>query len=266
MGTGTPIWAQEGVALDSTGDIVADSLGQRMIDAQAAVATIDTEIGDIQTDTTALLVDTAALIVDVADVQTDTTAILVDTGAIETETDKIDQAVVDGLTGTENSLAYKVHAVENHHHSRERWWGALAGPTETNAIEANVTRPFAATSGNDTWGAAIPILGTADDPTDGIGIQFDLHRLFITDLDNETDAWRLRIIQGTGTSAAAISAGQWTEVMLQSNAVPGNRAGGTPVEIQTNRQDVGIRCWAQVWNDSVGEVLSFFYGVHGYVG
>ena len=265
MGIGTPIWPIEGVELDSTGDIVADSLAQRVIDAQAAIATIDTEVGDIQIDTTAILVDTAALIVDVADVQTDTTAILADTLAIESETDKIDQAIVDGLTGTEDSLAYKISGIQTHHHSRERWWGALAGPTETNAIEANVTRPFAATSGADTWGAAIPILGTADDPTVGL-VKFDLHRLLITDLDDETDAWRLRIIFGTGTSGDAITAGQWTEVMVQSNAVPGNRAGGTPIDIRTNRKDVGIKAWAQAWNDTTGEVLSFFYGVHGYAG
>ena len=180
-------------------------------------------------------------------------------------TNKIDNFAVDGLVGTEDSLAYKVNAIQNHNHSRERWWGAVAVPDETNAIEANVTRPFAAISGNDTWGAAIPILGTADDPTVGLA-KFDLHRLLITDLDNETDAWRLRIIFGTGTSGDAITAGQWTEVMLQSNAVPGNRAGGTPIEIQTNRKDVGIKCWAQSWNDTTGEILSFFYGVHGYAG
>ncbi len=180
-------------------------------------------------------------------------------------TNKIDDLAVDGLVGTEDSLAYKVNAIQNHNHSRERWWGAVAVPDETNAIEANVTRPFAAISGNDTWGAAIPILGIADDPTVGLA-KFDLHRLLITDLDNETDAWRLRIIFGTGTSGDAITAGQWTEVMLQSNAVPGNRAGGTPIEIQTNRKDVGIKCWAQSWNDTTGEILSFFYGVHGYAG
>ncbi len=180
-------------------------------------------------------------------------------------TNKIDNFAVDGLVGTEDSLAYKVNAIQNHNHSRERWWGAVAVPDETNAIEANVTRPFAAISGNDTWGAAIPILGIADDPTVGLA-KFDLHRLLITDLDNETDAWRLRIIFGTGTSGDAITAGQWTEVMLQSNAVPGNRAGGTPIEIQTNRKDVGIKCWAQSWNDTTGEILSFFYGVHGYAG
>lgn len=238
MGTGTPIWPIEGVELDSTGDIVADSLGQRMIDAEAAIAAVQGDITSIESK------------IDL----------------IDAETDKIDQAVVDGLAGVEDSLAYKVAEIEHHLHSRERWWGAVAVPDETNAIEANVTRPFAATSGNDDWGAAIPILGTADDPTDGLGVKFDLHLLLITDLDSETDPWRLRIIVGTGTSADAISAGDWSEVMVEANAVPGNRAGGTPLIVQNVRADVGIKCWAQSWNDTTGEILSFFYGVHGYAG
>ncbi len=265
MGIGTPIWPIEGVELDSTGDIVADSLGQRIIDAQAAIVTIDTEVGGIQTDTTAILVDTVAILVDTAALLVDTAAILVDTAAIETETDKIDSAAVDGLTGVEDSLAYMVEKIVQHLHARERWWGAVAVPDETNAIEVNVDRPFAATSGANTWGAAIPILGTADDPTVGFA-KFDLHRLLIVDLDDETDAWRLRIISGTGTSADAITAGDWTEIMVQSNAVPGNRAGGTPFNLQMPGQDVGTKCWAQSWNDTNNEVLSFFYGAHGYVG
>ena len=237
MGTGTPIWPIEGVELDSTGDIVADSLGQRMIDAEAAIAAVQGDITSIESK------------IDL----------------IDAETDKIDQAVVDGLTGTADSLAYKVAGIETHLHSRERWWGAVAVPDETNAIEANVTRPFAATSGNDTWGAAIPILGTADDPTVGL-VKFDLHRLLITDIDADTTPWRVRIITGTGTSAAAIGAGDWTETMVIANAVPGNRAGGTPIDIQSLRHDVGVKCWCSVWNDTAGEILSFFYGVHGYVG
>lgn len=190
---GTPIWALEGVALDSTGDLVAGSL--------AAVAqTIETE----------------------------------------------------------------VHEVEKHLHSRGRYWGAVAVPDETNAIEANVNRPFAATSGNNTWGTAIPICGTGDVPVPAGLIKFDAHRLLITDLDDDTTPWRIRFIYGTGTSADAITAGQWSEEMIITNAVPGNRAGGVPLDFQMPRVDVGAKMWCQVWNDTNGEVLSFFWGAHGY--
>jgi len=54
--------------------------------------------------------------------------------------------------------------------------------------------------------------------------------------------------------------------MAMSNAVPGNRAGGSPVDVIMRREGVGIKLWVQVWNDTNGEELSFFWGAHGYAG
>jgi len=197
------------------------------------------------------------------------TALLPDAGALTSildETNKIDEAATDGLVGVGNSLAYRVHEIEKHLHSRGRYWGALAAPDETNAIEANVNRPFVAVSGNNTWGTAIPICGVDDVPVPTGLVKFDAHRLLVTDLDDDTTPWRIRFIYGTGTSAAAISAEQWSEEMIESNAVPGNRAGGTPLDFQMPRVDVGSKMWCQVWNDTDLEELSFFWGAHGYAG
>jgi len=211
---------------------------------------------------TAILEDTNELQVDWTD--GGRLDLLID--AIKAATDKIDGAAVDGLTGTNNSLAYKVHENEKHFHGRGRWWGAVGAPDETNAIAATVTVPFVATSGDDTWGTAIPICGTSDNPVLSADVKFDAHRLLVTDLDNDTSPWRVRIIYGTGTSAAAIAADQWSEVMTIANAVPGNRAGGAPVDVMMPRVNVGEKCWVQVWNDTNGEMLSFFWGAHGYAG
>jgi len=214
-----------------------------------------------QADTAALLA--LAIAIDAV------TALIPDAGvmnSISDETDKIDAAVTDGLTGTNNSLAYRVHEVEKHLHSRGRYWGAVAVPDETNAIEANVNRPFTATSGNNTWGTAIPICGTDDVPVPSGLVKFDAHRLLVTDLDDDTTPWRIRFIYGTGTSGAAITAEQWSEEMITTNTVPGNRAGGVPLDFQMPRRDVGDKLWCQVWNDTNGEILSFFWGAHGYVG
>ena len=185
---------------------------------------------------------------------------------VKAETDKIDGAATDGLLGVSNSLDYRVNELERHFHNVERWWGAVAAPDETNAIEANVNRPFVATSGNNTWGTAIPICGAGDNPVLATDAKFDIHRLLITDLDDDTSPWRVRIIWGSGTSADAITAGQWSEIMAMSNAVPGNRAGGSPVDVIMRREGVGIKLWVQVWNDTNGEELSFFWGAHGYAG
>jgi len=184
---------------------------------------------------------------------------------VKAETDKIDSAATLGLAGTSNSLAYRIMELERHFHNVERWWGALGAPDETNAIAATVTVPFVATSGNNTWGTAIPICGTGDNPVLATDTKYDIHRLLITDLDDDTSPWRVRIIWGTGTSGDAITAGQWSEMMVMSNAVPGNRAGGSPVDVIMRRENVGVKLWVQVWNDTNGEELSFFWGAHGYV-
>lgn len=155
--------------------------------------------------------------------------------------------------------------IERHLHALERWWGAVAVPDEADAIEANVNRPFAAASGDNTWGVAIPILGTNDNPVLATDTLFDPHRVLVVDLDDDTTPWRLRFIYGTGTSADAINDGQWSEIMIVANAIPGNRAGGYPSDIIMCRHAVGIKMWAQAWNDTDGEVLDFFYGCHGYI-
>lgn len=223
-------WALEGAAIGE-GDEVANSLAARILLIQAGV-------------------------IDPADL-----------ASVLAYTEKIDDAAADGLAGTANSLAYMIKELERHFHNRERWWGSNGAATETNAIAATVTAPFVATSGNNTWGAAIPICGAADSPVPSPDdAKFDCHRVFVTDLSNNTTTWRLRIIWGTGTSADAIAAGQWTEMMLMSNAVPGNRAGGMPIDVIMRRVDVGAKLWAQCWNVTNALTMSFLWGAHGYSG
>lgn len=173
-------------------------------------------------------------------------------------------ATINAIIATLNEILEEVEETDQHFHNLERWWGATADPTETNAIAATVTNDFTAMSGNDDWGAAIPILGTADDPTPNGQLIFDAHRVIATDLDADTTLWRFRIIYGYGTSAAAIIAGQWTEVPIITIAVPGNRAGGVASNIKMFPLPIGIKLWTQVWNDTNGEVLSFQWGAHGY--
>lgn len=190
-----------------------------------------------------------------------------DITAIKAVTDVIPDAGAMTSIAQESTLEdveEEVEEIEQHFHNVERWWGSNGAATETNAIAATVTAPFQATSGNDTWGTAISILGTADNPVLSGQATFDCRRVLITDIDDDTTPWRMRIIWGSGTSAAAIAAGQWTEAMLIANAVPGNRAGGTPEEIRMPNIAIGLKLWAQSWNDSVGEVLSFFWAAHGY--
>lgn len=176
---------------------------------------------------------------------------------------KIDDLAVAGLEGVENSLAYKAHEIETHLHSRTRRWGAVAFPDETNAIAATVTVPFVAVSGNDDWGAAIPICGTADVPVPTGNVKFDAGYIFVTDTDHATP-YKIRIIYGTGTSAAAIIAEQWSEEMFITAAGP--FLSGTGVNFQMPRVDVGAKLWCSIWNENNLSEAHLFWGAHGYPG
>lgn len=183
--------------------------------------------------------------------------------SIESETDKIDSAAVDGLGGTEDSLAYLVGEIERHFHNRGRFWGSNGAATETNAIAATVGVPFVAVSGNNTWGTAIPICGTADDPTDGLGEKHDPHLILVVDTDHTTP-YRFRVIYGTGTSGDAITAGQWSEIMFLASGGPFDA--GVPAEMIMRRVDVGSKLWVQVWNATNGSNVDFYWGTHPYEG
>lgn len=229
----TEAWVHEKATI-GLGDEVANSLAARILLIQAALATLDTS-------------DLAAIKA--------VTDLLPDAGAL---TSIAQEATLEDVEA-------EVEEVERHLHGRHRFWGAVAVPDETNAIESNVDRPFAAASGNNDWGAAIPICGTGDSPAPlASDTYFDAHTILVTDMDDDTTPWKVRFIWGTTNSAAAIAAGDWSEEMVMSNAVPGNRAGGSPITFMMDRVTVGSKMWAQAWNDTNGEVLSFFYGAHGY--
>jgi len=127
-----------------------------------------------------------------------------------------------------------------------------------------VTRPFVAISGDNTWGDAIPIVGSADDPTAvGDDSYFDLHHILISDSADAT-VYLMRLIYGTGTSGNAISAGQYSELLF----LPGTGPKSTPVTINVPmpRVAVGQKVWVQVWNATNLSEIDFFWKCHGYPG
>lgn len=181
---------------------------------------------------------------------------------------KIDAAAVDGLTGTENSLGYKVHEIERHFHGRERWRGKLAVQTATDWAD-DVLTPFRAISGNNAYGGdpndEALVLGTADTPAIAGNTRFDLHRLMMVGASSST-AYKLRIVYGTGTLAAAITAGQYSEVMIMSDPA----AAQVPheiIEVMMPRGTCGsTQVWVQAWNATDNATIDFVVGFHEYEG
>jgi len=186
--------------------------------------------------------------------------------AYSPETQKIDKKAVDGLLGTNNSLAYKVHEIEKHFHNRERWMGQHASVSgEVNCGQTGTLTSFQTDAGNDTWGAAVCIIGTGDTPVIAGNAKFDLHRLDISDVENAANkiTHYIQIIYGTGTSADAITAGQYSEIIC----TPEKDGKTTPYDIIMPRVDDATKIWVRHWVDGVNTAtMDFYVGIHEYVG
>lgn len=189
--------------------------------------------------------------------------------SILNEVDKLDRSPVTGLTGTADSIGYKITEIEKHFHNAERWLGKKATQTATDWAEDTLT-PFVAISGLNSYGQDASdealVLGTGDTPNILGKVKFDPYRIYVSDLSSNT-VYKLRMSWGTGTMADAITAGQYSEVMIATSIATGNRSGGIPVDFRCPRLRCGTdKVWVQAWNESDNATCSFFIGLHEYDG
>lgn len=177
----------------------------------------------------------------------------------------IDSATTQGLAGVNNSLAYRVHEIERHLHSYERWMELAGTPAaETHRADAAGTGAgvFQIDAGNDTWGAWLQILGSSDTPVDGTAAKFDLHRILVT--ATERNAIYVLQIGFGATGAASLTADSYIEAAFipASNAVDSG-----PVEIQSRRVAAGTKGWARcICPGQDTATLDFMIGLHEYEG
>ena len=90
-------------------------------------------------------------------------------------TNKIDGLATDGLSGTVNSLAYRVHELEKHFHSAEEVYGLSAtnGVLTRKSITPIITPCGAAAWGNEQYlGGSFPESGT--------NTKVDINKLYVT--------------------------------------------------------------------------------------
>ncbi len=182
---------------------------------------------------------------------------------------KIDNEATNGLTGTEASLAYQIHELIKHHHSRARWFG-ISGDQSGDNWAANTLTPFVAISGNNAYGSdaddEAKVLGTDDTPAISGMIKFDFHEILVVDVDDDTP-YKLRIINGTGTMSEAISAGQFSEAVVQFDSANPQLSAGVPITLQTLRFDCNVdKVWIQAWNATNNSQIDFLVGMHEYEG
>jgi hypothetical protein len=110
-------------------------------------------------------------------------------------TAKIDNQAVQGLSGTADSLAYKVATIEGHHHNNELVFG-----NASNTMTADTPVKFTVVGGDNAWGTEILL-------TDGTVIEsgsatkkFDMNYLYITDV---SAANKISIVDVLYSSVAA---------------------------------------------------------------
>ena len=188
---------------------------------------LTTEIASVQSDTDDIQLDTATLIVDVAEVE---------------------------------QLAYES---EKHVHNRERWFGKKGSQTATDWADLASLTPFRAKSGNGIFGADADdealVLGTDDTPAITDMVKYDAHRILVTATSNAND-WVLRLIYGSGTMADAETAGQYSDVMIQEARKD------SPVEVIMPRGTCGTtKLWIRAKNGTDNATVDFFIGTHEYV-
>jgi hypothetical protein len=190
-------------------------------------------------------------------------------------TKKIDDQATLGLLGTNDSLAYRVHEIEQHIHSRERWYGLHPSVDPgVNHGSCSSIDPFVSVIGLvENWGAWITCLGTGDTPCSGSKTKFDVHRLIISDVnDNGGDPNKevhfIQIAWGA-TGAAALIANDYTSVI----ALPEKDGKANPVDVRIPRVPVGTKVFVRhrvvdhaTQADIVQCDMEFYIGLHEYEG
>ncbi len=178
---------------------------------------------------------------------------------------KIDSEVTDGLTGVSNSLAYRVHEIEKHFHSREVWYGRHSSvDAGVNEGEGWSVTPFQSTSGTTgVFGSWIPVLGTGDTPFKGGYAKFDLHRLLVTDTNASKKPHLIQITWDDTAAADGLTDGNYTGLWL----TPEKDGKAEPSDIQCSRITAGLKVWVRhlVVGDNT-KTMDFVFGIHEYAG
>jgi len=162
------------------------------------------------------------------------------------------------------------HIIEHLHEllgewqTREIWWGAAVLPTEKNALARTASNPFVVTSGNNTWGPAILVVGSRDDPAPKGTSTFHIHRITVEGHSSNT-TWLLRFLYGKESLEEAAQASRWTEALVIATATHPLAAAGAPVDLRfPELASRRYKVWCQAWNGTNLATIEFYVGCHGH--
>lgn len=141
--------------------------------------------------------------------------------------------------------------IEHHIHNVDRWMCRAVSPSgEVNiadvmstVVSPNTAAPFRLTSGNNTWGAWVQLLGSSDTPVIAAKTHYDPNLIYIVDMSHATTTYLIQIAWGA-SGAAALAAGTYTETLFTSGQTVAASDGVQMV--RAPQIAAGTKLWARV--------------------
>ena len=163
---------------------------------------------------------------------------------------KIDSATTDGLSGTSNSLAYRVHEIEKHLHGKEYWFGDGG----SNDLAENLTEIQATAGTSEAYGTALQIHDGSDL---GYGAKLDAHRILVTAVSATSKVYKLAIYSGA-------SAGGLTFLTAVVGYFPAATGKSNPIELMMPRVNYTEKLWVKLACETNSATMDFLIGTHFY--
>ena len=169
----------------------------------------------------------------------------------------VDQIAVDGLSGTHNSLAYKVHEIEKHFHNREQWFGKSAGDTYYDP--ASFTEWQVAAGESEAYGTAVQISNGDEIESGSATKYYDMHKVLVTAVSAANKVYKLQVLYGTGVVGDATIA---TEIVGFFPATGKSDS----INFMMPRITCNNKVWVKAACETDGATLDFIVGLHVYPG
>lgn len=140
-----------------------------------------------------------------------------------------------------------------------RWYGIRVPQTTESWGDPNSMVPYTAYSGNNDWGPAVQILGSADTLTPG-ALTGDANEVMIMS-SSENTLYRCRFIWSSSTLQEGLNKNQWTEfVYIKTNS---DHSAQTK-SVSSPQVSATDRVWFQCRNVTNNASISFVASVRTY--
>ena len=178
--------------------------------------------------------------------------------------------IIDKI-GTLRETDLNADFAEHHCHHVVRWFGKLNPQDATHwavTVDGHLAQPYRATSGNGVYcadaGDEAQLFGADDIPIPGM-LRGDFNEV-LPIANSSNTLYLCRIVWGTGTLAASVGLGQYSEFPFFRPAADNNRkvmVTPTP-KIPTFIGGLPVKVWLQAQNATDNATIDFIVGVHGY--